>query len=164
MKKITLNILSIILLLTIILEITYISLATSITPSSIKESIKTNLLTGFIYDDSGNKTAIFNTILKLTKLDEKTVIKLMENESANKIITDIVGSIYDYNLTQDKTYKYTKSEIIELVENNIDKILLEIDYNISTNDREYAINYTKNNIDYIINTIYNTDIGEYKKW
>ena len=57
--------------------------------------LKINLLTGFIYDESGNKTEIFNTILRLTPLDEETVIKLMENETANDILTDIVNSIYD---------------------------------------------------------------------
>ena len=87
MKKILLSILSITLGLTIITQITYVSLANSLTSTKIKESIKENLLTGFIYDDNGNKTEIFNTILRLTKLDEETIIKFMENETADNIIT-----------------------------------------------------------------------------
>ena len=35
---------------------------------------------------------------------------------ANDIITDIVDSIYDYNLTGDSSYKYTKEEILKLVD------------------------------------------------
>ena len=164
MKKTIITVLSVLLTITIIAEIAYTSLANSITENKIKESIKENLLTGFIYDDNGNKTEIFNTILRLTKLDEETVIKLMENETADNIITDIVDSIYDYNLTGDATYKYTGSEIIEIVEDNIDKVLSEIDYPITQGERAEAIEYTHNNTDYILDTIYSTDIGDYTKW
>ena len=163
MKKVLISLLSIILTTAIIIEITYTSLADSITENKIKESIKENLLTGFIYDDNGNKTEIFNTILRLTKLDEETVIKIMENETADNIITDIVNSIYDYNLTGDESYKYTNTQIINLVEENIDKVLSEIDYQITAEERQEVIDYTKNNTDYIIDTIYKTDIGDYTK-
>lgn len=163
MKKIITTILSILLAITIILEISYTSIANSITETKIKESIKENLLTGFIYDDNGNKTEIFNTIVRLTTLDEETVIKLMENETADNIITDIVNSIYDYNLTGDESVKYTGDEIIDIVETNIDKVLSEIEYPITTKEREEVIDYTKTHTDYILDTIYTTDIGDYTK-
>ena len=164
MKKYILPILSITLGITIIAEITYVSLSNSITDNQIKESIKSNLLTGLIYDDNGNKTEIFYTILNLTNLDEETVIKLMNNKKADKIITDIVDSIYDYNLTGDNSYKYTKTKIITIVEENIDEILREINYNITEKQRQEILDYTYNNTDYIIKTIYSTNIGNYKKW
>lgn len=164
MKKILLSILSFTLGLTIITQITYVSLANSLTSTKIKESIKENLLTGFIYDDNGNKTEIFNTILRLTKLDEETIIKFMENETADNIITDIVNSIYDYNLTGDESYKYTKQQIINLVEDNMDKILNEVNYPLTSEERQEVLDYTYNNTTYIIDTIYSTDIGDYKRW
>ena len=164
MKKISLSILSFLLGLTLITHITYTSIANSLTTNKIKESIKENLLKGFIYDDNGNKTEIFKTILRLTTLDEETIIKLMENETADEIITDVVNSIYDYNLTGDASYKYTKQQVIDIVEDNMDKILIEIDYKITASDRQEVLDYTYNNTDYIINTIYSTDIGDYKRW
>lgn len=164
MKRISINILSIILAISIVTLVTYTSIADSITETKIKESIKENLLTGFIYDDNGNKTEIFNTILRLTKLDEETVIRFMENETADEIITDIVNSIYDYNLTGDASYKYTRNKIIQLVEDNMDKILSEIGYHITKEERQEVLDYTYNNTEYIINTIYSTDIGDYTKW
>lgn len=163
MKKILLSILSFTLGLAIITQITYVSLANSLTSTKIKESIKENLLTGFIYDDNGNKTEIFNTILRLTKLDEETIIKFMENETADNIITDIVNSIYDYNLTGDESYKYTRQQIINIVEDNMDKILKEINYPITSEERQEVLDYTYNNTTYIIDTIYSTDIGDYKR-
>ena len=164
MKKISLSILSFLLGLTLITHITYTSIANSLTTNKIKESIKENLLKGFIYDDNGNKTEIFKTILRLTTLDEETIIKLMENETADEIITDVVNSIYDYNLTGDASYKYTKQQVIDIVEDNMDKILIVIDYKITASDRQEVLDYTYNNTDYIINTIYSTDIGDYKRW
>ena len=164
MKKKLTPIISIFLVTTVIAEIIYTSLANSITENKIKESIKKNLLTGFIYDDNGNKTEIFNTILRLTKLDEETIIRFMENETADKIITDIVNSIYDYNLTGDESYKYTESEIIKIVEDNMDKILSEINYPITAEERAEVLDYTYNNTNYIIETIYSTNIGDYTKW
>lgn len=162
MKKKNLNILSVILTVLLISNCIYLAVSNSISEEAVKTNIRNNLLSGFIYDDNGNKTAIFNTILKLTGLDEETVIKLMENETADNIITDVVNSIYDYNLTGDASYKYTPDRIISIVEDNIDKVLSEINYNITTEDRNEAIEYTKNNTDYIIDTIYSTDIGDYK--
>ena len=164
MKNILNKLLSIILVIIIIGHVTYTSISESITEKSIRENIKNNLLTGLIYDDKGNKTEIFNTIVRLTTLDEETVIKLMENQTADNIITDIVNSIYDYNLTGDESVKYTREKIISTVENNIDQVLNEIDYNITIKEREEVIDYTKNNTDYILDTIYKTDIGDYKKW
>ena len=163
MKRVLVTIASILLVPAIILSSLYYSFANSIKEETIRESIKKELLTGFIYDDNGNKTEIFNTIVRLTKLDEETVIKLMENETANDIITDVVDSIYDYNLTGDSSYKYTKAKIISIVEDNIDQVLSEIDYPITTSERSEAINYTKNNTDYILDVIYSTDIGDYTK-
>lgn len=163
MKKFFTMICCLILSLSIILEIGYVSLSNAITENKIKESVKQNLLTGFIYDKNGNKTEIFNTILRLTTLDEDTVVKIMNNETANDILTDIVNSIYDYHLTGDEQYKYTSKQIIDIVENNMDKVLSEIDYSISEEDRKSVMNYTKNHTDEIIDTIYKTDIGDYQK-
>ena len=163
MKKVFTMICCLILSLSIILEIGYVSLSNAITENKVKESVKQNLLTGFIYDKNGNKTEIFNTILRLTTLDEDTVVKIMNNETANDILTDIVNSIYDYHLTGDEQYKYTSKQIIDIVENNMDKVLSEIDYSISEEDRKSVMNYTKNHTDEIIDTIYKTDIGDYQK-
>ena len=59
----------------IILRSIYYALSNSIKEETIRESIKKELLTGFIYDDNGNKTEIFNTILRLTKLSEDVIIR-----------------------------------------------------------------------------------------
>ena len=163
MKRLLVMISSVLLVPAIILSSLYYSFANSIKEETVRESIKKELLTGFIHDDNGNRTEIFNTILRLTKLDEETVIKLMENETANDIITDVVDSIYDYNLTGDSNYKYTRDKIISIVEDNIDQVLREIEYPITTSERKEAINYTKNNTDYILDVIYSTDIGDYTK-
>lgn len=163
MKKVSLKLLSILLIITLTTEVIYVSISNSLKEETIKENIRKNLLTGFIYDNNGNKTEIFKTILRLTTLDEETVIKLIENETANNLLTDIVNSIYDYNLTHDESYKYTSNQIINLVEENMDKILQEINYNITPKEREEVLDYTKNNTDYIIDTIYKTDIGDYQK-
>ena len=163
MKNLLFKISSTLLVPAIILSSLYYSFSNSIKEETIRESIKKELLTGFIYEDDGRKTEIFNTIVRLTKLDEDTVIRLMENETANDIITDVVDSIYDYNLTGDSSYKYTREKIINIVETNIDQVLREINYPITTTERTEAINYTKNNTDYILDVIYSTDIGNYTK-
>ena len=163
MKKTVITVLSVILAITIIGTNIYTSIANSLKEESIKENIRTNLLTGFIYDDNGNKTEIFNTIVRLTTLDEETVIKLMENETADEILTDIVNSIYDYNLTGDESVKYTGEDIIRIVEDNMDQVLSEINYTISAQDRQEVIDYTHTHTDYILETIYSTDIGDYTK-
>ena len=85
----------------------------------------------------------------------------MENETADKYITDIVNSIYDYNLTGDVSYKYTGDRIYEIVDENVDTVMSEIDYSFSSKDRQDVMNYMNTHMDYIIDTIYSTDIEVY---
>ena len=162
MKNLVCLIIKVVLILVIVIDVCYFSFANSIRDDVIKESIKSELLTGFIYEDDGSKTEIFNTVVRLTHLSEDDVIRLMENERAN-IITDFVDSIYDYNLTGDDSYKYTGEEVIDIVDNNIDIVLSEIDYYISASDRKEVMDYVRNNTDYILDVIYSTDIGGYTK-
>ena len=152
-----------ILIVMIVFSGSYLAISNSLSSKTIEKNIRTNLLEGFIYDENGNKTAIFQRIVDLTGLDEETVIKLMENTTVDEILTDIVNSIYDYNLTGDESYKYTAEQIISIVEDNIDKVLSEIDYDITIAERNEAINYTKTHTTYIIDSIYSTDIGDYKR-
>ncbi len=163
MKSFVSKLLIVVLTISITGEIIYLSITESISKEKIKESINQTLLKGLIYNDNGDKTEIFKAIMRITKLDEETVIKLMNNETANKYIIDIVNSIYDYNLTGDDNYKYKKQEITEIVEENIDQVLDEIDYTLSTEDKQEVIDYTINKGDYIIDTIYSTNIGDYVK-
>lgn len=139
------------------------SISNSISSNSIKNNISNNFMSGIIYDDNGNKSEIFNTIVRLSGLDDDTVLKLMENETAKKYITDVVNSIYDYNLTGDDSYKYTGDKIYDIVDQNIDKVMNEIDYPFSESDKREVIKYMNNNMDYIIDTIYSTDIGGYTR-
>lgn len=163
MKKNVIAILSAILVIMLSLDSMYLALSDSVSRDNVKSNIKNDLLSGFIYDEEGNKTEIFKTLLRLTTLDEETIIKMMENETMDELLTDVVNSIYDYNLTGDSSYKYTGSKIISLVEDNMDKILSEINYTISSEDRKEVIDYVHNNTDYIIDTIYSTDIGDYTR-
>lgn len=161
MRKFWCGFISFILVIGIIGINIYMSISNSISSNLIKNNISNNFMSGIIYDDNGNKSEIFNTIVRLSGLDEDTVLRLMENETAKKYITDVVNSIYDYNLTGDDSYKYTKDEIYDIVDQNIDKVMSEIDYPFSESDKREVIKYMNNNMDYIINTIYSTDIGGY---
>ena len=45
----------------------------------------------------------------------------------------------------------------------MDKVLKEIDYPITEKEREETLDYVRTHTDYIIDTIYKTDIGDYRK-
>lgn len=162
MSKFKNNLLTTICIILLITTIIYTSISNSITPKSLKTASKNLVQTGLIYNDDNTYTDIFNTILKLTPLTEQQVLDMMNLDYVEEILTDIVNSIYDYNLTGDETVKYTKGEIIKLVEDNIVKVTTDINYPLSNQDKIEAINYTKENTDYIIDTIYQTNIGDWK--
>lgn len=162
MSKFKNNLLTTICIILLITTIIYTSISNSITPKSLKTASKNLVQTGLIYNDDNTYTDIFNTILKLTPLTEQQVLDMMNLDYVEEILTDIVNSIYDYNLTGDETVKYTKEEIIKLVEDNIVKVTTDINYPLSNQDKIEAINYTKENTDYIIDTIYQTNIGDWK--
>ena len=162
MSKFKNNLLTTICIILLITTIIYTSISNSITPKSLKTTSKNLVQTGLIYNDDNTYTDIFNTILKLTSLTEQQVLDMMNLDYIEEILTDIVNSIYDYNLTGDETLKYTKEEIIKLVEDNIVKVTTDINYPLSNQDKIEAINYTKENTDYIIDTIYQTNIGDWK--
>ena len=162
MSKFKNNLLTTICIILLITTIIYTSISNSITTKSLKTTSKNLVQTGLIYNDDNTYTDIFNTILKLTPLTEQQVLDMMNLDYVEEILTDIVNSIYDYNLTGDETVKYAKEEIIKLVENNIVKVTTDINYPLSNQDKIEAINYTKENTDYIIDTIYQTNIGDWK--
>lgn len=162
MSKFKNNLLTTICIILLITTIIYTSISNSITTKSLKTTSKNLVQTGLIYNDDNTYTDIFNTILKLTPLTEQQVLDMMNLDYIEEILTDIVNSIYDYNLTGDETLKYTKEEIIKLVEDNIVKVTTDINYPLSNQDKIEVINYTKENTDYIIDTIYQTNIGDWK--
>lgn len=162
MSKFKNNLLTTICIILLITTIIYTSISNSITTKSLKTTSKNLVQTGLIYNDDNTYTDIFNTILKLTPLTEQQALDMMNLDYVEEILTDIVNSIYDYNLTGDETVKYTKEEIIKLIEDNIVKVTTDINYPLSNQDKIEAINYTKENTDYIIDTIYQTNIGDWK--
>lgn len=162
MKKFLISFVSIILVLLVVSLNLFTAVSKSIRSDVIHSNLESKFFNNFIYDDNGNKTEIFKTILKLTTLDEDVVVRLMQHETVDNILTDIVNSIYDYNLTGDKSYKYTRERIIKIVEDNIVTVTNDIDYKLTDKEVNDSIKYTKENTDYIIDTIYSTDIGDYK--
>ena len=46
----------------------------------------------------------------------------------------------------------------------MDQVLFDINYNLSSEDREYVINYLHDNVDDIVYKIYDMDIGGYTRW
>lgn len=162
-NKTLLTIFTILLTTTIL----YTSINESISKKQIKTASKNFVKTGLIYNEDNSYTEIFKTIVKLTGLSEEEVKKGLELDYVNEIITDLVNSIYEYNLTGNENVKYSSERIIKIVEDNIDKVTTDINYPLSEKDKKEAINYTKNNTDYIIQTIYTTNIGDWspnKKW
>ena len=163
MKRVLNIILGIIIVILLCVFNIYKSVGDSISLDSIHHQISDNLLSGFIYDDNGDYSDIFMSILDMTNLDEDTVIKLMKNDIVDKNLTDIVNSIYDYRLTGDESYKYDGDYVINLVEDNMDQVLFEINYNLSDRDREFVIDYLHDNIDDIMYKIYDMNIGGYTR-
>lgn len=149
--------------LSLITTIMYSSISNSLTKDSITSSSRTFVKTGLIYNEDNSYSEIFKTIMRLTHLSEEYILKALELDYVEEELTNIVNTIYEYNLTQDKSVKYTDTDIINLVENNIDKLVLDINYPLTEEDRNSVINYTKNNTSYILNTIYSTDIGNWTR-
>jgi len=157
-NKILLILLSISLITTII----YTSISSSITSENLKVISNKVVREGIIYNEDNSYTEIFKTIVKLTKLNEEDVKKALKLDYVDEIVTDIVNSIYEYNITGNNDVKYTKERIINIVIENLDKVASDINYNLTEKDREDIINYTKNNTNYIIDTIYKTNIGSWR--
>ncbi|MBQ6494374.1 MAG: hypothetical protein IJI49_00040 [Bacilli bacterium] len=157
-NKILLILLSISLIATII----YTSISSSITSENLKVISNKVVREGIIYNEDNSYTEIFKTIVKLTKLNEEDVKKALKLDYVDEIVTDIVNSIYEYNITGNNDVKYTKERIINIVIENLDKVASDINYNLTEKDREDIINYTKNNTNYIIDTIYKTNIGSWR--
>ena len=157
-NKILLILLSISLIATII----YTSISSSITSENLKVISNKVVREGIIYNEDNSYTEIFKTIVKLTKLNEEYVKKALKLDYVDEIVTYIVNSIYEYNITGNNDVKYTKERIINIVIENLDKVASDINYNLTEKDREDIINYTKNNTNYIIDTIYKTNIGSWR--
>ena len=156
------KLLLILLSISISLTITYSAISTSINTKSLKEASRNFVRSGIIYNDDDTYTEIFKTIVKLTKLNEEDILKALKLDYVNEIVTDIVNSIYEYNITGNDNVKYTKEKIIKLVEDNLERIAIDINYNLTEKEKKDVFKYTKENTDYILNTIYSTNIGNWR--
>lgn len=156
------KLLLILLSISISLTITYSAISTSINTKSLKEASRNFVKSGIIYNDDDTYTEIFKTIVKLTKLNEEDILKALKLDYVNEIVTDIVNSIYEYNITGNDNVKYSKEKIIKLVEDNLERISIDINYNLTEKEKEDVFKYTKENTDYILNTIYSTNIGNWR--
>ncbi len=156
------KLLLIFLSISISLTITYSAISTSINTKSLKEASRNFVRNGIIYNDDDTYTEIFKTIVKLTKLNEEDILKALKLDYVNEIVTDIVNSIYEYNITGNDNVKYSKEKIIKLVEDNLERIAIDINYNLTEKEKEDVFKYTKENTDYILNTIYSTNIGNWR--
>lgn len=161
MTKIKNNILITLFIIFLIFTIIYTSISNSITTTSLKKASKNLVKTGLIYNDDNTYTDIFNTILKLTPLTEEQAKNMLNLDYVEDTLTNIVDSIYEYNLTNNESAKYKDEEIIKIVEDNLEKVTADINYPLSETDKNEALEYTKENIKYIINTIYQTNIGNW---
>ena len=155
------KILLILLSISIIITITYTSISSSITNESLKEISNNIVKKGIIYNDDNTYTEIFKTIVKLTNLNEEDIKRALNLDYVNEIVIDIVNSIYEYNITGNSEVKYTKERIINIVKENVNKVAKDINYNLTEKEEKDIIKYTKDNINYIIDTIYNTNIGSW---
>lgn len=155
------KILLILLSISIIITITYTSISSSITNESLKEISNNIVKKGIIYNDDNTYTEIFKTIVKLTNLNEEDIKRALNLDYVNEIVIDIVNSIYEYNITGNSEVKYTKERIINIVKENLNKVAKDINYNLTEKEEKDIIKYTKDNINYIIDTIYNTNIGSW---
>ncbi len=155
------KLLLILLSISIIITITYTSISSSITNESLKEISNNIVKKGIIYNDDNTYTEIFKTIVKLTNLNEEDIKRALNLDYVNEIVTDIVNSIYEYNITGNSEVKYTKERIINIVKENLNKVAKDINYNLTEKEEKDIIKYTKDNINYIIDTIYNTNIGSW---
>ena len=155
------KLLLILLSISIIITITYTSISSSITNESLKEISNNIVKKGIIYNDDNTYTEIFKTIVKLTNLNEEDIKRALNLDYVNEIVTDIVNSIYEYNITGNSEVKYTKERIINIVKENLNKVAKDINYNLTEKEEKDIIKYNKDNINYIIDTIYNTNIGSW---
>ena len=156
------KILLVLLSISVITTITYTSISSSITTKNLKEASRNVVRNGIIYNDDNSYTEIFKTIVKLTTLSENEVENALKLDYVDEIVTDIVNSIYEYNITGNDNVKYTKERIIKIVEDNTERIANDINYNLSEKEKKDVFKYTRENTDYILNTIYNTNIGNWR--
>lgn len=156
------KLLLILLSISIITTIIYTSISSSITTSNLKEASRSIVKSGLIYNDDNSYTEIFKTIVKLTTLSENDVENALKLDYVDEIVTDIVNSIYEYNITGNDNVKYTKERIIKIVEDNTERIANDINYNLTEKEKRDVFKYTRENTDYILNTIYNTNIGNWR--
>lgn len=160
MKKVLAIIVSIILTLSIACDGIYLAITNSISEKTIKKNIKTNLLNSNNLEEINYKDEILKTLPQTSSVDEETINKLLESPTVEQNLTELANSVYNYNLTGDESAKYTENQIIDLVEKDLDKILAEIDYEATAEEKQQAIDYIKTNSETLIEKIYSIDINE----
>lgn len=161
MKKIITIFISIITVLLISITSIYLAITKSLSEESINNNIKNNMFSSDT-SENGDNSNLFKNIIEENIDKENPLSKIAESPTATDILSDVVESVYNYNLSGDDNYKYTEEEIVTIVENNIDEISKELDYELSDQEKEEILEYVKDNAKSLIDVIYDINIGEYR--
>ena len=69
----------------------------------------------------------------------------MENENINESISEIVSSVYNYNLTGNEDYKLSEEVIVSMIEDNIDELASINNQDITEEEKEEILKYVREN-------------------
>ena len=162
MRKFLVVVISIITVLVLSSTILYISITNSLSEKSINNNVKENLVKDFMYDDNGNNSELFNEIIDNSDIDRDTLNKIMENENINESISEIVSSVYNYNLTGNEDYKLSEEVIVSMIEDNIDELAGINNQEITEEEKEEILKYVKDNSKELVDSLYGLNIGDYR--
>ena len=143
----------ILVILLIIIEFSTILLVVSkhtITKENINKIF--NSTTESFLNDDNVKNNIIDTLSKETSIDKTFIKNTLESKTAKKVLSEITNSVIEYNLGNKE--KLSKDEINNLIDNNIDDVIEETNYNISDSEKEKLVNDIKKNSDKILERLY----------
>ena len=143
----------ILVILLIIIEFSTILLVVSkhtITKENINKIF--NSTTESLLNDDNVKNNIIDTLSKETSIDKTFIKNTLESKTAKKVLSEITNSVIEYNLGNKE--KLSKDEINNLIDNNIDDVIEETNYNISDSEKEKLVNDIKKNSDKILERLY----------
>lgn len=153
---------SIITTLILSFTILYISITNSLSEKSINNNVKDNFVENIMYDDNGNNSELLDEIINNSGIDKDTLNKIMENDNIRGTINEIVGSIYNYNLTGNDDYKLSEDAIVNMIESNIDEIANISGEEINEEEREEILKYVRENSKDLVDSIYSINTGDYR--
>ena len=165
-KKISIVLLSIILVISIIITNVYLVIINSVKSESIQETVSNIDINSFIKENEETYNKICSILEEKLGIEQEMIDNILNSDITKNVVGKVAGSYMQYMITGDESAKIKSDEVINIIEESFDDAIDLTKVQISEEKKEQikdkvveGIKQNSEFIDETLDKVYEVDIN-----